>query len=529
MSSLRILLTKKKRWLYLFVIVVWNIATTTLVYAVHNATSLETPVIPGKVVIEQQGHLQNAIFLNIGTRLQLFVDDALIQSMSGATLLLHHPIPEDIALKFDAPWEGDTSGFVTVFQDNELYRMYYRCSDGTRGQSATCYAESKDGIHWSRPNLGLYVFHGITKNNIVWIDKNESVSHFIRYSGRHAFRSGIKNNSVIQADITNYHNKAINFAPFKDTNPNADKNEIYKALDGIPPRGLGSPDGINWHLLQTNPIMQGEAYDSLNTALWDPRIRKYVAYVRKMKNEIRAIARRTSTNFRSWSPSTFIEDDDAPIEHLYTNGITMYFRAPDIFLGFPARIVPNRALQDYPTDGIMDTLFMSSRDNLHWYRTFNEAFIRPGIDPTNWNHGSMMLATGVVSTGSGELSIYYIEHAGSSKNLLRRGSLRTDGFVSVHAPYRGGEIVTKPLVFSGSNMFINAATSAAGSIQVEILDSSSKPIDGFALSRASTFYGDKIDQSVTWQGASVKALMGCPVRLRFLLKDADLYSFRFGS
>ena len=65
---------------------------------------------------------------NIGSHLELFVDDWLIEKMEGARLLLHHPTPREVALVCDKPWEGNTCAYFTVFQDGDIYRMYYRGS-----------------------------------------------------------------------------------------------------------------------------------------------------------------------------------------------------------------------------------------------------------------------------------------------------------------------------------------------------------------------------------------------------------------
>ncbi len=112
---------------------------------------------------------------------------------------------------------------------------------------------------------------------------------------------------------------------------------------------------------------------------------------------------------------------------------------------------------------------------------------------------------------------------------LRRYTLRIDGFVSMQASLSGGELVTKPLIFEGKELVMNYATSAAGSLQVEIQDTGGRPIPGFGLADSPEIYGDRIDGKVTWKsGADLGPLAGKPVRLRFVLKDADLYAFRFG-
>ena len=92
----------------------------------------------------------------------------------------------------------------------------------------------------------------------------------------------------------------------------------------------------------------------------------------------------------------------------------------------------------------------------------------------------------------------------------------------------GGEVLTKPLTFTGKELLINFATSAAGSVLAEIQDEMGRPLDGFSLADAVEIYGDSIEREVSWKGGTdVGALVGKPVRLRFVLKDADLFSFRF--
>ena len=96
------------------------------------------------------------------------------------------------------------------------------------------------------------------------------------------------------------------------------------------------------------------------------------------------------------------------------------------------------------------------------------------------------------------------------------------------AAYAGGELVTKPLKFSGKELEINFGTSAAGGIRVEIQDVAGKPMPGFSLADANKQIGNEVQRVVTWkQGSDVSSLAGKAVRLRFLIKDADLYSFKF--
>ncbi len=141
--------------------------------------------------------------IDIGSRLELMVDDYLIDTLSGgAELRLHRPIAREVAIMHDKPWEGSTSGFHSVFRDGEIYRMYYRGAHrmgkmmSERGHpELVCYAQSTDGIHWTKPDLGIVSFRGSKKNNIIWDGR-----------GAHAFSA------------------------FKDTNPDCKPQERYKAF-----------------------------------------------------------------------------------------------------------------------------------------------------------------------------------------------------------------------------------------------------------------------------------------------------------
>jgi hypothetical protein len=113
-------------------------------------------------------------------------------------------------------------------------------------------------------------------------------------------------------------------------------------------------------------------------------------------------------------------------------------------------------------------------------------------------------------------------------SALRRYTLRLDGFVSASAGWRGGELITKPLTFTGKRLLLNFSSSAAGAIQVEIQDAAGKAMPGLALDDCQSVFGDSLDRTVTWADEnSVARLAGKPVRLRFRLQDADLFAFRF--
>jgi len=170
---------------------------------------------------------------------------------------------------------------------------------------------------------------------------------------------------------------------------------------------------------------------------------------------------------------------------------------------------------------------MSSRDGLHFQRWI-EGFIRPGTDPEVWTDRNNYPAWGMLPLSEDELTLYWTEHYRHPTMRFRRGTIRTDGFVSVHAGGEVGEIITRPLIFTGQRLVVNYATSAVGSLRFEMCDQAGTPIEGFALADSEVLFGNEIAHGVTWRGSSdLSALAGRPVRLRVRIKDGDLYSIRF--
>ena len=366
---------------------------------------------------------------DLGSRRELFVDRYLIDDLRGATRRLHHPQPQQVAIVHDEPWEGNVCYYHTVFEDEGRFRMYYRGMHSEPGGGSStgpshevvCYAESRDGIHWQKPKLGLHPFRGSRANNIVWAGV-----------GTH------------------------NFVPFRDAHPNCDPQARYKAL-GATHEGLyafASPDALHWRLMQQAPVITQGRFDSQNLAFFDTTRGHYVEFQRGFQDGVRAIMTATSEDFLEWTEPEFVRFTDDHRIHLYTNQTTPYHRAPHLYLAFPKRLVPSRNPTRHRYSGVSDILFMSSRDGRTFER-FTEAFLRPGRQPDRWVNRNNLLAWGILETATDrngvarELSFYSIEgYYQGADCRMRRYTLRPDGFVSVGAPLSGGELTTPPLRFS---------------------------------------------------------------------------------
>jgi hypothetical protein len=439
--------------------------------------------------------------IDIGPRLEPLFDDHLIDKLRGdIRLQLHRPEPREMVFRTEKPWEGNTSAYYTIFEDDGLFRMYYRGANWDTGKKkathpeVACYAESRDGIHWKKPNLGLIEFNGSKANNIVW--------------------DGIGTH---------------NFTVFKDKTPNADPAAKYKAIargrslrkgDKKYSHGLyvyRSADGLRWEMIKDHPVITTGAFDSQNLAFFDPQRDLYVGYHRFFTNGVRAIMTCTSKDYINWTEPVPIQLTEKDREHLYTNAIQPYDRAPHIYVGFPTRYLPKQGQRVEP-------VFMTSRDRLNFNR-WSDPVIPESAPKDRAGNRSNYMAWGVLALpgDKSELSVYASEaYYEGPDSRLRRFTYRVDGFVSLRAGARGGIMLSKPLVFSGNRLVLNHAVAKNGALSIDIVNQAGEVV---AVSRQ--ILGDKISGEVEWKSGDLKALSGKTVRLRVEAKNSHLYSLQF--
>jgi hypothetical protein len=479
-----------------------NTRATTRRHFLHQSLALSAAAIgfPSLSLWAAEGRKPETGVIDIGSRRELLVDDFLIASLDGVELTLHKPEAREVALVCDQPWEGNTSAYYTLFEDGGLLRAYYRgahydvkTKKETHPQFA-CYAESRDGLKFDKPQLGLFEFEGSKQNNIVWAGPE----------GTH------------------------NFTPFKDGNPARAAAARYKALAGgttlVNGKKKGclhayqSADGIHWSEMTEEAVLTAGAFDSQNLAFWDSARSEYRAYWRIFSNRVRAIRTATSKDFLHWENQADLKYVDSPVEHLYTNAIRPYFRAPHLLIGFPTRFQPKHEQ--------VEPVFMSSRDGL-LFRRWGEALIPITAPKDRDGNRSNYMTSGLLQLpGSDrELSVYATEayYAGPGSRV-RRFVYRMDGFVSARAA-AGGTLITRPINFAGSKLSLNIAS--RGETRIEIQDTEGKALPGFAAGDCTPIIGDFIEHTVTWKGGDIAALAGRAVRLKIELKDADLYAFQF--
>lgn len=443
--------------------------------------------------------------ISIGERREPFVDLYLVDQMKGVSHRFKQPI--EIRNLAHPPSDGY---YATVIFEKGKYRHYCRevipgyqgsDEDGNPGE-VTTYEESTDGINWTRPNLGLFEVNGSRSNNYV---------------------------------LANMSPFSHNFSPFLDARPDCPPEERFKALAGTVMKSTGlvafvSADGIRWKKFREEPVLKPHPgqmiFDSQNVAFWSPVEKQYVAYCRLYTNNLRSIIRATSSDFLAWGA---FESVPANLEgeHLYTSQAHPYFRAPHITIGLATRFFPNQGSST-------DIMLLSSRDGRSFDRVMKEAFIRPAPTKESWCNRGNFAALNIFPLKNDRPGVpeewrYSVLDYMGMMVRDRIYYLPVDGFASIKAPFEEGEMVTKPLVFSGKELMLNFETSAAGFIRVEIHDAAGNVIPGYS---AADMKEDLRDNSrgtiVLWKGGSdVGKLAGQPIRLRFVMREADLYAFQF--
>lgn len=457
----------------------------------------------------------NVIYAQTNRERILFLNCNNIDGFENTSIVMHHPVYRGIAFYLNKPWEGPSSTYTTILKEDGLFRAYYRGSYKIRDKKevVTCIAESKNGIDWYKPNLKIYNLDGDSDNNVV-LRGEGVVSH--------------------------------NFCPFLDKNPNCKPMERYKAVGGKEPDGLFlyvSEDGIHWKKIRDKAIYTNGNFDSQNLIFWDENLHCYLLFYRKWlrdektKKLYRSIATSRSIDLLNWEVGQILDFGDTPIENLYTNQISPYFRESKTLIGIGARFFENKRVirdstnvvvdKDY-ADDCSDVFLMSSTDGIHFDRTFMESFIRPGVGFNNWTSRTNYPALNVVQTSDDEMSIYVNENYMQKDACLARYSLRIDGFTSINAGYRGGTFVTTPIVVKDEVLEINYSTSAAGEVLVELLDTNNNVIKGFSKDDCNAIIGDEISKTVTWNNnSSLFLLKGEKVKVKFYMKDADVYSLSY--
>ncbi|HPO12587.1 MAG TPA: family 10 glycosylhydrolase [Candidatus Hydrogenedentes bacterium] len=446
---------------------------------------------------------------------QLFVDDGVIAEKANVTRTYHafEKHPGNPVLLPDKPWEGCTAyvyGTVLPGEDGTGYRMWYHAWDGKEYRNL--YATSPDGLHWTKPELGLVTYGDNKQNNILFRRTAED------------------------------HNQQVIYTPWEK-----DPNRRYKLMNWdygrTPPKnivsgyyGAWSPDGIHWIDAPKNPVLRDPVGD-VGNFVWDAHAKRYMGYPKQF-TEVRGFRRRCvgfaeTRNFESWPAPAFVlapdEFDDRwvekPGQHTDFYGLCG-FAYESMYLGF-LWIFRITAAGD---NGTIFVELVSSRDGVHWTRQEEP---RPPVLPLGpsgaWDSGMVFTPNHPLVEGN-VIKLFYggsdATHAVvSAKSAIGMATLRKDGFASLDAGAEEGSVTTIPLHNTHGALVVNYIAQN-GLLQAEVLDDKGAVIAGYGREDCLPLSGDSVNQPVLWKTQKILPAATENIQVRFVLRNASFYSFK---
>ena len=469
--------------------------------------------------------------IHVGTFRQLFIDEYAIAEMEGLQRTVQQPKKhkDNPIIVGKHPWERGVWGpaVPSALYDEGKIRLWYRAVYFTRPfsfvdasedpevrqrqiadllDSMICqmaYAESRDGVHFEKPKLGIIDYKGSKENNLVW--------------GRYGDWANMVMKLPDEPD-PNRRYRCIIWA----------KKEYGGYYGNI---AIYSPDGLHWKL---GPKPTRGALDHAYNFWFDPFRKEWISLIQFTTLPRRSVGRMVSKDFVNWSDRREVlvpDDKDPPGTEFYIPTIMMIDQLYVCFLHiFHTRATESndRAPRQH---GNRDVQLATSRDGIHWERTCDRQVFLPN-GPKGAFDQTMVMFVGPPVEFENQLLLYYSATKGShgSTNRTRAiglATLRPEGFVALEPKGTVGKMTTQPFRVAGNKLLVNA-DSHGGAVTVEVLDADGVARQGFSRADAKPLKSDSLAHEVAWKGhPDLSSLMGEVVRLRFRIRAAKVYSFRF--
>lgn len=467
--------------------------------------------------------IETSVAIELGAA-QLFLDDSRLQRTEGIDREWHglrkHPANP---LVVPSPPESMIFLLGTVIREPDpltggdpVFRMWY-FTTGDRGGTDRPwfgYAESRDGIEWRKPELGLYEIGGSAQNNAV---------SFGGVFSRIGLGGVVRDPGISVPDGERY--KAMFSGKQIDTR----EKRYYLIV---------SPDGIHWQV-KSSFVPDKPSYPDRSCFVHDPYGDEYRLYSRtKYRTDAlvkkggeayfgRAITLLTSSDLQRWSDPELVmhaEDDDPPGTEIYGAALFpyagMWLALPQIHCSLTDR-------------AYIEISVAHSEDGRVWNR--QKDIVLPCGVTGEWDRFNQCVSTRPVRVGD-ELWVYYsgrtyrhgeyklsgLKDTGPFHSAIGLATIRLDGWCSLSATFAGGRITTVPLELpvDSRKLFINAKADW-GKIGVELLD-----VDGGVIDRSEPVAADGVRLEARWRKNGWKSRRGDDrYQLRFTLENARIYSW----
>ncbi|MBN2296410.1 MAG: hypothetical protein JXM70_28535 [Pirellulales bacterium] len=478
-------------------------------------------------------HGQSEPTIEVGNRKQLFIDKKFIASSKNIELTMNSPYQTgEVLIEADQPWElqptpGAVAVYSSVLKDGDRVRIWYDLIQPTGSgpydhNRRVCYAESKDGLHFVKPKLGLHEINGSKANNVVL--------------------PGVIGGCAVWID------------------PKAPPEHRYKTQTKVYPSGHfhmhSSPDGIHWQLFAD--IDPRGPRDTQTIVFWDKDLGRYLFYGRDKDTEseininCRCVRRAEMTDLTKIQNTGVILGPDkadlnthplpkgkTPVDY-YGATVFPYNEADGVYIMLAHAFWHWGPKEDANSRATFDVRLATSRDSKKFERQgARQPFMRLGPEG-RFDSRYVWAMPNPIRMGD-EIWIYYVgsntdhnDHVdpatpgGKRLGAVSRAVMRLDGFVSADAPYEGGQLTTPTIRFAGKKLELNLDTSGGGSVRVELLDEKGEPIEGYTASDAMPLFGNSVRMPVSWgDNTDVSRLAGKPIKIRFIMRDCKLYAFQF--
>jgi hypothetical protein len=457
----------------------------------------------------------------------LFLDPGIVAESHGTELKVNPPQRREIVIQPDRPWEKlMISFFLTVRDEGGKLRMWYICRDADN-QPNLAYAESTDGVAWTKPNLGIVDYHGSRENNLVGLSDLGGV----------VFANPAMPPEERYQYVSTSHGTG------------SSKTAIYRFY---------SPDGLHW-TRDAEPLFRAGS-DTQNVTFWDEQLKTYVLYLRgwnpspnrrkvvratlptlKEPAKVAPTGRGYGNFFFDELPTVLICDEQDPARtDIYNMSAQPYPVDPSWYVGFPT-FLRRSAATDAPGYkgrhvGPAEVQFVGSRDSIKWDRYDRAAYAPPPLVKSD-QRNMVFMGTGLVVRGD-EIWQYGTEfhsqhgdvdaRKARTDGFIARYVQRVDGFVALATGNTEGVARTVPVKVTGRQLRLNVDTGALGEMRVALLWADGKLIPGFEAENCVLLQGNATGAVVTWAGQpDVSALEGKDVALEFRGRRTKLYSFRF--
>lgn len=459
---------------------------------------------------------------------RLFLDAMVVESQEGLSRVFHaaEKCAGNPVVRKDKPWEGRSaySGpylYGTVMWDEGKLRMWYHCHDGGY---RNCYAESADGITWTKPNLGLIEFEGSKDNNLYLT----------------ATPDPAENPPYKQAGQC--HNASVIKRPWEK---DAEKRYVLfcYGADYRKARAAFSPDGLRWRFApETAQKALFSSSDVLNF-FFDAYKRRYVSTWKTGSRRGRAAGVAVSQDGLTWTKPVegpvFVADDlDPDATQIYGMPVFpyqgLYISLPWIYNSrwFKYGVYTDQRMYEVEKDTpcTMDVQLSWSWDLINWTRPpQREQFIPRGKDGDFDSH---MIYTAIAPVQVRDHLYFYYGGWNGPHNSTKCAAniglaiLRLDGFCSMHAGDHEGWLISRREVLDAPHVIINAKTKGDGAVVAEILDKDNQVLKGFSREECVPFRGDSVRHVMTWKTERFdESQLPGDKKFRFYLKNADLYSY----